>query len=108
MGVWVRDVEPGSAADLAGIEQNDIIIDIEGEAVKTADELNVIKNKYKAGDTITLTVYRRGEDLKIELTLQEADRSQQDASPSTEPEDPEEEPEMPSFSYDPRETIPGR
>lgn len=108
MGVWVRDVEPGSAADLAGIEQNDIIIDIEGEAVKTADELNVIKNKYKAGDTITLTVYRRGEDLKIELTLQEADRSQQDASPSTEPEVPEEEPEMPSFSYDPRETIPGR
>jgi len=71
MGVYVTSVEPGSAAEEAGIQKGDVIIDIEGEAIKTADELNVIKNKYKAGDTITLTVNRRDEDIKIELTLQE-------------------------------------
>ena len=61
----------GSAADLAGIEIGDVIIDIEGEAVSTAQELNEIRDKYKAGDTVTITVSRNGRDIKIKVTLQE-------------------------------------
>ncbi|NLT08464.1 MAG: PDZ domain-containing protein [Ruminococcus sp.] len=77
MGIWITEITDGSAADEAGLEQGDIIIDIEGEAVKTAEELNAIKNQYKAGDTINLTVYRRGEDIKVEVTLQDADEQQE-------------------------------
>ncbi|MBO5383020.1 MAG: trypsin-like peptidase domain-containing protein, partial [Ruminococcus sp.] len=71
MGVFVSSVEPGSAAEIAGIQARDVIIDIEGEAVTTAAELNRIKNKYKAGDTIQLTVNRGGQDIKIQLVLGE-------------------------------------
>ena len=71
VGVHVINVNKDSAADQAGIEVGDVIIDIEGTAVSNAQELNEVKNKYKAGDTITLTVYRNGKDIKIRVTLQE-------------------------------------
>ena len=71
VGVLVRTVQAGSAADIAGLEVGDVIIDIEGEPVTTAQELNEVKNKYKAGDTITLTISRQGKDIKVKLTLQE-------------------------------------
>lgn len=72
MGVLVQSVQEGSAADKAGIKVRDVIIDIEGTPIKTAEELNKVKNQYKAGDTITITVDRGGEDIELEITLQEA------------------------------------
>ena len=72
MGVYVRAVSEGSAAELAGIKPGDVIIGIEDEAVTTMDELNSIKNKFKAGDTITLKISRDGNDLDVTLRLQDA------------------------------------
>lgn len=71
-GIMVRFIEPGSGADEAGIKLGDIIVGIEGTAVKTMDELNNIKDKHAAGDTVTITVYRDGSELDLELTLGEA------------------------------------
>lgn len=70
-GIWVREVEEGSAAEKAGIKVGDVIIGIEGEAVSSIKEMNGIKNKYKAGDEITLTISRSNEDIEIKLVLQE-------------------------------------
>ncbi len=72
MGVYVRSVEEESAAEWAGIQVGDVIIGIQDEAITTADELNAIKNQYKAGEEITLKIYRNGEDIDIKLILQEA------------------------------------
>ena len=44
-GIWVREVEEGSAAEKAGIKVGDVIIGIEGEAVSSIKEMNEIKNK---------------------------------------------------------------
>ena len=71
VGVLIMAVQDGSSADLAGLEVGDVIIDIEGEAVSTAKELNEEVNKFKAGDVITLTVSRNGKDIRIKVTLQE-------------------------------------
>ena len=70
-GIWVREVEEGSAPEKAGIKVGDVIIGIEGEAVSSIKEMNEIKNKYKAGDEITLTISRSNEDIEIKLVLQE-------------------------------------
>ena len=70
-GVFVSEVEKGGAADKAGIKPYDIIIGIEDEPVTSINEMNEIKNKYKAGDTIKLTINRSGEDMDIDLTLEE-------------------------------------
>ena len=72
MGVCVCDVEKGGAADLAGIRTNDIIIAIDGEPITTAKEMNRIKDTHSAGDTISITVFRSGEDLQLQITLQES------------------------------------
>lgn len=72
LGVYVQSVQEGGAADLAGIQKGDVIIDADGETVTTADELNKVKNNHKAGETLSLTITRAGEDIKIDLILQEA------------------------------------
>ncbi len=70
-GVYVVFVSPDSAAELAGLRQGDIITEIQGVAVTTTDELNKVKEEYDAGDTITLKIFRAGEELKVDLILQE-------------------------------------
>ena len=71
VGVYVSEVYEGGAADQGGIKKGDVIIAVNGETIKTYEELNGIKNKFKAGDKITLTVTRGDQDLDIEIVLQE-------------------------------------
>lgn len=72
MGVCVCDLEKGGAADLAGIRVNDVIIEIDNEPVTTAKEMNKIKDRHKAGDTINITINRDGQDIRLQVTLQES------------------------------------
>lgn len=71
VGVQVREVSENGPAAKAGIKVYDIIIAVNGEKVTTYSELVEIKDQYKAGDTITLTVNRSGQDLNIPVTLEE-------------------------------------
>lgn len=80
IGVSVVEVVPGGAADLAGIQVNDIIIAINGETITTYEELNSIKNTFKAGDTITVTVARYNQDIDFSVTLQEKQPTENAAS----------------------------
>ena len=70
-GVYVYAVGEGSAAEEAGIRQGDIITAVDGNEITTMDELNELKNKHSAGETITLSISRSGETLDVELVLQE-------------------------------------
>ncbi len=69
VGVYIVSVSEGSSAEFAGIKEGDVIIGAQGEPVKNLEELNEIKKQYKAGDEITLTISRQGEDEDIEITL---------------------------------------
>lgn len=70
-GVEVISVSSGGAADKAGVKVGDIIIGIQDESVTTPDELNAIKNKYNAGDKITLTIMRDSKQVTVDVTLDE-------------------------------------
>ncbi len=72
MGVYVRMVQKDSAADQAGIIEGDVIIGIDGEPIKTVEELNKIKSKFKAGETVKITLSRNGTDVDVNVKLQEA------------------------------------
>ena len=78
MGVYVRTVQEGSAAEQAGILEGDVIIGIENEAITTVAELNNIKNRYKAGDTIKLTLSRNGTDVDVNVKLHEEHAASED------------------------------
>lgn len=71
LGVYVYGVTGGSAAEQAGVCQGDVITAVEETEISNMDELNEAKNQYNAGDTIKLTVFRSGQYLELDLTLQE-------------------------------------
>ncbi len=75
-GIMVRFVEEESGAEAAGIEVGDIIVAVDSVPVTDMSELNSIKNTHTAGDTITLTVYRDGKNMDIDVVLNEAKKSQ--------------------------------
>ena len=65
----ISSVEHGSDAWEQGVSVGDIILAVEGEAVATMDEFNTIKNRHSAGDSVTLTLYRKGEELEVTVKL---------------------------------------
>ena len=64
-GVEIETVEPGSAADAAGLDAGDLITAIDGNPVETMDELIVSLRVRGAGDAVTLSV--DGVDVPVEL-----------------------------------------
>ena len=70
-GFIVRDVTEGSGADKAGIKEGDIVIGINGELITTIEEFNNIKANFKAGDTITVSLYRNNKRTDVEVVLGE-------------------------------------
>ena len=70
-GIYVDEVDENSPAKTAGLQKADIITKIEGKEVKSVNELNQIKYTYSIGDTVTLTIYRNGDTLEIDLVLAE-------------------------------------
>lgn len=70
-GLYIMSVSEGSGAYRAGLTRGDIIIKVQGEAVKTATQMNKIRDKYKAGDKVTVTFIRDGKQKTVNLTLTE-------------------------------------
>lgn len=73
-GIYVVSVNEGGAGDKAGIKAEDVIIGIQGQPITTYTEFNAIKNQYKVGDKITITVSRKNRDIDLEVVLEEASR----------------------------------
>ncbi len=67
--LYIRSVETNSDAYAQGIRSGDIITAIDGQEVYTVDEFNRIKNEYSAGDQIPLTIFRRGHNYEVTVTL---------------------------------------
>lgn len=76
MGAYVISVQENGAASKAGIKVGDVIIAVDGESITNGEQLNELKNKHKAGDEITLTISRGGEDIDVNVVLQEANDSE--------------------------------
>lgn len=71
VGVYVQSIDEFSAAEKAGIQVGDVIIEADGTKITTMDELNELKNKKKIGDTMKLKIYRDGKTKDVTVTLQE-------------------------------------
>lgn len=84
-GLRVRVVEPdgpGARAGLRGGTSGDIVVAVDGRAVRTIAEFGEVIAPLSAGDTITLQVLRRGATTDVPLTLAARPR---DAAPTLAP-----------------------
>lgn len=71
-GAFVREVNPDSAADKAGIQAGDIITEIDGVELTGFQELRAKIASKGAGAEVELTLNRQGEELKVDVTLGDA------------------------------------
>jgi 2-alkenal reductase len=71
-GVYVTKVTANSPASQAGLQQGDIITQVDNVVMdETHSYLNTLYT-YKPGDQVTLSVIRNGQKLQIQVTLGEA------------------------------------
>lgn len=71
-GALVAEIQPGSSAEKAGLEFLDVITAINGEPVQDGQSLKRNLYQYQVGDTITVSLYREGELMDVEVTLEAA------------------------------------
>ena len=69
VGVYVKDVESMSAAERAGIQKGDIIVEFAGETITDADSLNTVKAQQTSGDTVSIKVDRNGKTVELDIVI---------------------------------------
>lgn len=90
-GVLIERVLPGGAADKAGLHGGtqrayqgnipvmlggDLIVGMDGEEITSPQDLSAIMNSHRAGDTVTVTIYRGRKRMEVKVVLGDA-RDQQ-------------------------------
>ncbi len=90
-GAEIVEVTENSAADKAGLKENDIIKKIDDEAINTPEDLTRIVRKHKPEDKIEITYDRKGKTEKTTATLGKS-RGRKSITISPNP--------MPNFNFD--------
>ncbi len=75
-GALVSDVSANGPAAKAGIQPGDIITAVDGKAVSDYYSLTHELFKYKAGDSVKMSVYRNGKEINVQVTLAELPQGQ--------------------------------
>jgi len=80
-GILIINVQKGSTAQTAGLRGTkqrggeiilgDIIVDINGTAIRNYDELRNEFDRYKVGDSVTLGIIRNKKKISVPVTLEE-------------------------------------
>lgn len=71
VGVYVQSVVEYGAAERAGIQIGDVIVECEGQKITTVDEINKIRDEHKPGETISMKINRSGRLKEVSVVLQE-------------------------------------
>ncbi len=73
-GVAVEDVSEGSPAAKAGLKAGDVIVQFDGEHVRSASQFVRLVRETPVGRAVKIGVMRGGQRMDVDATLTEADR----------------------------------
>ena len=73
-GVTVDEVRPDSPADRAGLERDAVVVEFDGERVRSARQFSRLLQETPAGRTVTATVVRNKERKRLEIAVPETRR----------------------------------
>jgi serine protease Do len=96
-GALVATVRRGMAADKAGVDPGDIIMEFNGRPVKNRDELVRMVVATKPGTTVPLKVLRDRKEMSLSITVEELNLEDENARPSVRDTDTADEQENPGF-----------
>ena len=68
-GVRIDHVVKGSAGEAAGLQQNDIILSVNGQETNERNQLQALIGMHRAGDRVTLHIWRDGKEFDKAVTL---------------------------------------
>ncbi|MBE6940052.1 MAG: PDZ domain-containing protein [Ruminococcaceae bacterium] len=94
-GVFVYSVKDGGAGDKAGLRLGDVITKVEDKKITSMSDLTAAKKNYRAGDTVSMTVYRDGEYITLSVTF-----DAQPAEEATQQNNQQGQQQMPNFGFD--------
>ncbi len=70
-GVLIPEIEPNSPAEKAGLQHDDVILEIDGEPVTSADELRSRIAQFPPDSKVDIVIWRDGERETVTVTLAE-------------------------------------
>lgn len=68
-GAFIRDIDPGSPGEEAGLLPYDVIVDIEGERITNSSDYVARIYDFRPGDTVGVTVLRDGNPRELNLRI---------------------------------------
>lgn len=71
VGIYIMDVTPSSGAEKAGIKKGDILVRLADIDLRTMIDLDNVKSRYKAGETVKIIIVREGKKITLDLTFSE-------------------------------------
>jgi S1-C subfamily serine protease len=89
-GLLIVQVVPGSAAERAGLHGGteraylgntpitlggDLVVAVDGQAIEDQQELSHVMQNHRAGDTVTVTIYRGKKKMDVKVVLGETQGS---------------------------------
>lgn len=90
VGAYVHEAVSGYCAAAAGVQEKDIIVALGEFEVSNVSELTRALRNFSAGESTTITVYRGGQKIVLDITLDAKPGSNEQ---NTEPTFPQEKPE---------------
>jgi serine protease Do len=72
-GALVDDIIKDSPAEKAGIEQGDVILELDGKPVNSSNDLQSLVAQRRAGDKVNLKIWRDGKAISKSVTLKKRD-----------------------------------
>ena len=71
-GIEVLEVQPDSAADRGGVLAGDFVLAVDGQPIRSSQDLMQVRRGLYVGDRVSVLLWRDGTYLEVELTLLEA------------------------------------
>ena len=68
-GLYITEVSEGSDAKAKGILPGDVLTHINGKAVFTTEDVLVIRDEHKIGDSLRFTIYRDGKTFEVDVEI---------------------------------------
>ena len=72
LGACIYSVEEGSSAEKAGLRAGDVITQLGDIVIESNNDLVSAVKEFSAGETVSITLYRAGESMTVEITFDEA------------------------------------